>query len=154
MAKLKPTQAQVQLHLQLYDLRREARLREAREWYLRHFFPQTSEEAQRMAPPGSREDAFLRMVLSYWDQACLLLVYGLLHEELFFRTTNEFFLVWERFKPFIPGARKAFRNPHLSENLEKVTARYEKWAERQAPGFLDALRGYMNLSRQAGGAER
>jgi len=31
------------------------------------------------------------MVLSYWEQACALLNYGLLHEDLFFQTSGEFF---------------------------------------------------------------
>ena len=29
----KPTNEQAQLHLQVYDLRREARLRQARDWF-------------------------------------------------------------------------------------------------------------------------
>ena len=69
MAKGKPTVAQAQLQLQLYDLRREARIRQAREWYLQSFFPETLEDLQRLAPPGSQENASMRMVVSYWDQA-------------------------------------------------------------------------------------
>ena len=140
MAKKKPTTAQVQLHLQLYDLRREARLRQAREWFLKNYFVATPEDMQRLAPPGSQEDASLRMMISYWDQACLLLEYGLLHEELFFQTTNEFFFVRERLKPLAPVFRQFFRNPHLSENLEKASQRYEKWAERLAPGYVAVIR--------------
>ena len=85
----------------------------------------------------------MRMVVSYWDQACLLLRYGLLHEELFFQTTNEFFFVWERIKPLAPAFRKMLRNPHLSENLERASERYEKRAERQAPGYIEAICRYV-----------
>jgi hypothetical protein len=31
------------------------------------------------------------MVLGYWEQACALLNHGLLHEQLFFETSGEFF---------------------------------------------------------------
>ncbi len=152
MAKGKPTPAQAQLHLQLYDLRREARMRQAREWFIANFFPASPEDSQRLAPPGSQEHAFMRMVLSYWDQACILLNYGLLHEELFFQTSGEFFVVWERIKPVVPVYRQQFRNPHMSENLEKAAQRFQKWMERRAPGHLDMLRQYLLQFRKADAA--
>ena len=33
----KPTYEQAQLHLQVYDLRREARLRQARDWFFKNY---------------------------------------------------------------------------------------------------------------------
>ena len=123
MPKGKPTAAQAQLHLQIYDLRREARMRQAREWYIQNYFPTSFEEAGRLTPPGSQENAFTRMVISYWDQNCFLLNYGLLHEELFFQTSGEFFQVWDRVKPLMPVLRQQFRNPHMFSNLEKEIGR-------------------------------
>ena len=38
------THEQVNLMLRLYDIRREPRLREARDWYMTHFTPATPEE--------------------------------------------------------------------------------------------------------------
>ena len=152
MAKGKPTVAQAQLQLQLYDLRREARIRQAREWYLENFFPETMEDLQRLAPPGSQENVSMRMVVSYWDQACLLANYGLLHEDLFFLTGGEFFRVWERIEPVVGAMRQGFRNPHMFSNLEKAAQRYKKWSERRAPGSLDAMRQYMQQSRKAAAA--
>lgn len=145
----KPTFAHAQLQLQLYDLRREPKLRAAREWFLEKFFPESPEEAQRMAPPGSQENAYLRMVVSYWENACQLLNCGLLHEDLFFQTTNEFFFVWERLKPGVPEARKAFRNPRMWFYIEAASRRYEKWVNRHAPGHLEVLRGWMQQVRAA-----
>ncbi len=149
MAKRRPTHAQVKLHLQLYDLRREARMRQAREWFVEKYSPTTPEEAQRLAPPGSQENAFLRMVLSYWEQACFLLNSGLLHEELFFLTANEFFFVWQRIEAGVSRIRQALKNPHMFEELEKAARRYEKWAERRAPGYLEAARQFMEGQKQA-----
>ena len=63
----RPTPTQARLHLQLYDLRREARLRQARDWFLQNYFPKEPEDMLRLAPPGSPENASMRMVLSYWD---------------------------------------------------------------------------------------
>ena len=87
----KPTQEQAQLHLQVYDLRREAKLRHARDWFFKNYVVNTIEDAMRIAAPGTEEGALASMVLGYWEQSCALLNYGLLHEDLFFETSGEFF---------------------------------------------------------------
>src|SRR5262245_61617510 len=94
----KPTFEQAQLHLQVYEQRREARMREARDWFFNNYFAETIDEALRLGPPGTQNGNFVMMVFSYWDQACALLNYGLLHEDLFFETNNEFYGVWDRVK--------------------------------------------------------
>jgi hypothetical protein len=55
---------QVNLMLRLYDIRREPRLREARDWYMSHFNPKSPEEVMTLCPPGSQENAFMRLVFS------------------------------------------------------------------------------------------
>jgi hypothetical protein len=104
-----PTYEQAQLQLKLYDLRRETRLRQARDWYFQNYFADTLDEAMRVAPMGTEAGTFFMMVVSYWDQACAYLNYGLLHEDLFFETSGEFFGVWERLKPSIAEGRKRWR---------------------------------------------
>ncbi len=145
----KPTNAQAQLQLQLYDLRREAKLRQAREWFTQNYFVDSLEDGNRIAPPGSQEGTYAMMVLTYWDQACALLNHGLLHEELFFETAGEFFAVWERVKPVVPAIREKYRMNHFLANLEKATQRFEKWAEKRSPGALDAMRQYTQQMRSA-----
>jgi len=49
----KPTHEQAQLHLQVYDLRREARLRQARDWFQQNYHAETIDEAMRIAPMGT-----------------------------------------------------------------------------------------------------
>ena len=51
----KPTHEQAQLHLQVYDLRREARLRQARDWFQQNYYAETLEEAMRIAPMGTEK---------------------------------------------------------------------------------------------------
>lgn len=140
MAKKKPTAAQAQLQLQLYDLRREAKMREAREWFLENYFAETLEEALRLTPLGSRESAYARMVTTYWDMACALLDYGLLHEQLFFETTGEFAAVWQRLEAIVPALRERYGNPHLYEHLEKTGRRYETWMKKRAPRWAEENR--------------
>jgi hypothetical protein len=138
----KPTFEQAQLHLQVYDQRREARLRQARQWFMKNFFADSLDEAMKIAPMGSDEGQYFMMVVSYWDQACALLNYGLLNEQLFFETTGEFFGVWERVKPTVPEARRRFVNKDFLGNLEKTAQRFEAWAESRNPGQIAAMRQF------------
>ncbi len=143
----KPTNQQAQLHLQVYDLRRETRLRQARDWFQQNYVAETFEDAMRIAPPGTENGAFLGMVIGYWEQACALLNYGLLHEALFFETSGEFFGVWESLKPIVPQFRERFSDKNLLKNLERAAQRYEKWAERRSPGHIAAMRQFMQQAR-------
>jgi len=139
----KPTHEQAQLQLQLYDLRREAKLRQARDWFTKNYFADSLDEAMRIAPMGSENGAFFMMVLSYWDQACALLNYGLLHEDLFFETSGEFFFVYERLRPSLAEGRKRFGNPDFMANLEKAALRFEEWTEQRTPGYIASMRQMM-----------
>ena len=136
----KPTHEQAQLNLQLYEERREARLRQARDWFFRNYFVDNLDDAMRIAAPGTEGGTFVMMVFGYREQACALLNYGLLHEDLFFETSGEFFGVWERIKPTIQEGRERFKNKLFLAHLEKAANRYEVWAEARTPGHIAAMR--------------
>jgi hypothetical protein len=142
-----PTHEQAQLHLQVYEMRREAKLRQARDWYFKNYFVESFDDSMRVAAPGTENGALAMMVLSYWEQACALLNYGLLHEDLFFETSGEFFGVWELVKPTIPQGREKFANKQFLAHLEKAAQRYETWIERRSPGHLAAMRQFMKQMR-------
>ena len=143
----RPTHEQAQLHLQIYDLRREARLRQGRDWFFKNYFVDNLDDAMRIAAPGTEPGALAMMVLSYWEQACALLNYGLLHEGLFFETSGEFFGVWELVKPIVPQARERFVNKQFLANLEKAAQRYEAWIESRSPGHIAGMRQFMKQMR-------
>jgi hypothetical protein len=138
-----PTHEQAELQLKIFDLRREARLRQARDWFAKNYFPTSLDDAMRIAPMGTDAGTSFMMVVSYWDQACAYLNHGLLHEDLFFETNGEFFFVWERVKPTIEEGRKRFANPLFLGHLEKAAKRFETWIEAKAPGHLEAMRQMM-----------
>jgi hypothetical protein len=143
----KPTHEQAQLHLQVYEMRREAKLRQARDWYFKCYFVDTWEDSMRIAAPGTENGALVMMVLSYWEQACALLNYGLLHEGLFFETSGEFFGVWERVKPVVPQGRELFKNKIFLANMEKAAQRFEAWMESRSPGHIAGMRQWMKQMR-------
>lgn len=143
----KPTYEQAQLHLQLYDLRRETRLREARDWLQANWHAETVEDAWRIAAPGTDGGRFFGMVIGYWEQACALLNYGLLHEDLFFSTSGEFFGLWEALKPVVPGIRKQMASNDFLANVEKAAKRYEEWSEKRSPGHVAVMREFMKQAQ-------
>lgn len=142
-----PTYEQGDLQIKLFDLRREAKLRQARDWFQKNYHATNFQEAMKVAPMGTEAGAFYMMVVSYWDQLAAYLNHGLLNEDLLFETTGEFFFVWERIKPSIPEGRKVFQNPLYAANLEKMANRYEEWTNKRAPGSIDAMR---NMMKQMG----
>ena len=143
----KPTYEQAQLHLQLYEQRREAKLRQARDWFAQNYFPETFEDAMKIAAPGTEAGIHFGMVTGYWEQACALLNYGLLHEDLFFETSGEFFMVWERLNPVVAEGREKFVYKQFLAHVEQAAQRYETWIEKRSPGHIAAMRQFMKTMR-------
>ncbi|MCX7919909.1 MAG: hypothetical protein N3A72_09970 [bacterium] len=127
MAKAKYEDAR--LLLQLYDLRREALLRRARQWFLTQFSAYNWEEYQRKYLPGSEEERMIRMVTSYWNMAASIVRAGAIDQQLFFQNNAEMLQVWEKVKPWIEGARMEIRPSYL-QTLESVVADYTEWLEK------------------------
>ena len=92
------------------------------------------------------------MVFSYWEQACALLNYGLLHEGLFFETSGEFFGVWERVRPIIEEGRRRFANKQFLAHMEQAAKRFESWIETRSPGHVAAMREFSQQMRSRAGA--
>ena len=82
-------------------------------------------------------------MFSYWEQACAFLKHGLLHEDLFFENSGEFFGVWELVKGIVPQGRERFANKQFLANLEAAARRYESWIESRSPGHIAAMRQFM-----------
>ncbi len=136
----RPDHHDAELLLRLYDLRREEKLRQAREWFIREFWAESFEDFQRKTPPGTKENDYFRMVVSYWDMAASIVNQGLINEEFFFENTTEFWPVWAKIKPMTPAAREMRKNPNLWKNLETLAEKYEKWMAGRAPQALEAFR--------------
>jgi len=139
------------LILRLYELRREEKLRQAREWFAANCVASTLEELQRIAPSGSRENAYVRMVTSYWEMAASLVTSGVLNQELFFQSNGELLFVWERIRLVVPAFREFNKNPHAYHNLEKVANLYIGWMEANGP---EAYSAFQRMVRTAGAGER
>jgi hypothetical protein len=135
-----PDHHDAELLLRLYDLRREEKLRQARDWLIREFQADSMDDFYRRFPVGSRENDFFRMAVSYWDMAASIANHGLIKEEFFFESTEEFWTVWEKIKHLAPEGRAMFSNPYIWNNLEVLAQKYEKWMDARAPGAMALFR--------------
>jgi hypothetical protein len=106
------------LIMQLYDLRREATMREARNWFI-SFFPESVEDIiKTMIDPAT--SAYYRMVTTYWDMAAGFVTHGAIDEEMFLDGNGECWVVFAKIQPFLNGVRGILENPNYLKNLEKL----------------------------------
>jgi hypothetical protein len=119
----KATATDAQLVMQLYDLRREAEMRKARNWWIGEFWPQSADDFMKVAgAAGSQENNWLRQVSAYWSMAASFVLHGALSEELFIQpaVSGEMFLLFAKVHPFLKEVREKMGDPQLFGNIEKV----------------------------------
>lgn len=114
-------------------------MREARSWFVANFKPKTMAELQELCPPGSENNARMRMVITYWDMASSLVASGILNPELFFVNNRECLLVWLRVSRVIPEMRAAYKEPMFWKNLESVADQFTEWLNKNSPGSFEAF---------------
>lgn len=106
------------LILKLYDLRREKKMRKARNWIF-GFNPKNADEYwQTMMDPDV--GGYLRMVVSYWDMAAAMVNHGAIDADLFNETAGEHMMIFAKLEPILGELRERFQNPKALANLEKV----------------------------------
>ena len=136
---MKATYDDAKLILQLYEMRREPRLREARKWFTASFKPKSYDDFLAMCPPGSEPNASYRMVTTYWEMVASFLTSGVLNAELFYQSGRELLFVWERVRDIVPAIREAYNHPRELKNLEEAATAYIAWWNAHAPGAYDAF---------------
>ncbi|MGB7762590.1 MAG: hypothetical protein WBL61_22340 [Bryobacteraceae bacterium] len=105
------------LILKLYDLRREATMRKARDWYFVNFNPESIEDVTKVM--FTEHGAYARMVWSYWDMAAALVNHGAISLDLFTDTNGEYIGVFTKIEPFLAEMRANF-GPKYLINLERL----------------------------------
>ena len=106
------------LILKLYDLRREEKMREARNWIFS--FNPTSVDDYWTTMMDPQVGGYLRMVTSYWDMAASLVNHGAIDAEMFNDTVGEHIFVFAKIQPLLAELRERFQNPKAFQHLEKV----------------------------------
>ncbi|HYV03886.1 MAG TPA: hypothetical protein VFB82_04845 [Blastocatellia bacterium] len=137
------------LILTLYELRREEKLREARDWFATQFFPESIEDFKTIFAPGSPHNTHFRMVVSYWDMAASFAVAGALNADLLLESSGELCLVWAKLEKFISQLREESRLPEYLQNIEAVIKMVE-WAPDRVKWLQKRFAVFRTQAAQAG----
>src|SRR5688500_19661453 len=103
--------------LKLYELRGEARMREARAWFFSEFAPRSGRDIVRLMMSGERQSASYRMVASHWETAASFVVNGGIDERLFLEGNSEHVVVYAKLQPFLAEARELMGEDRKSTRL-------------------------------------
>lgn len=135
--------------LKLYEMRSEARMREARAWFFTEFAPQSGKDIVRLMLSGERQSASYRMVASHWETAASFVNNGGIDEKLFLDGNSEHVVVFAKLQPFLNEVREAIGEPDYLSNLERLVMRVPdveqklenrrkllaRWAQKQDESF-------------------
>jgi len=155
----KPTHADAELLLHLYEVRRDPELRRARQWFLTEFKVAAWQEIKARYLTHTEEDRWFRMTTSYWEMVGTLVNRGALNPELFFDHTGEDIVTWERCKAWIAEARADIRPTYLYQ-FERLVAAHQAFRKRTIEAFQQngapraSGSGPARAKRRAAGARR
>jgi hypothetical protein len=125
----KATPADAEVIIKLYDLRREAEMRKARNWWLVTFWPESVDDVYKIGMAfGSQENNWLRQVGGYWEMAASMVLHGAVSEELFMEPSfcGEMFFIFSKVNPFLKELREKFNSPTMFANVEQLINRTQK----------------------------
>ena len=106
------------LILKLYDLRREATMREARQW-MAYFNPESAQDV--LDALMGEHSAHFRQVVSYWDMAAALVLSGAIDGQMFDDANAEHLFYFAKIEPFLEEVRsKLGPASRLAPNLERL----------------------------------
>ncbi len=113
-------QTDIMAILKLYELRRDEKMRESRQWYFSEFAPQTAMDIIALYRGGERASANFRMITSYWDMASSFVLNGAIDEKIFLDANTEHIFVFAKIQPFLAEIRQMFGEDDYLINLETL----------------------------------
>ena len=133
------TYEDVNLLLRLYEMRREEKMRQARDYFLGQFNPDSVDEFKQMCPHGTKENAHFRQFITYWEMVASFITAGVLNENLFFQSGREMLVAYERVKPMLGDMRAMYQDPTYLLNLEQVGEHYIEFMKKKGPDTYEAF---------------
>jgi hypothetical protein len=131
--------------IELYKMRGEAKMREARKWFMTEFNPTSAAEIAQLLLSGEEESANYRMITSHWNMACSFVNNGGIDEKVFQDSNTEHIVVYAKMRPFLNEIREMFgesnyllqletlvlKVPNVETILENRQRLFERWAKKK-----------------------
>lgn len=111
---------QAELILKLYDLRREAVMREARSYIGGEFLPSSAEELLQIVNSGGKHGAFVLQVYGYWDMVAAFVHNGALSAKLVYDTCQEMYFQYAKIQPWLAEFREKMNLPEWMISIEQL----------------------------------
>jgi hypothetical protein len=124
MSRENPDYHDADLLLRVYDMRREAVLRQAREALNRDFWPASYEEVKAVQQREHPLNAAYRQVATYWEMVYGLVRHGVVHPDFFLETNGEGLLLFAKLEAHLARLR-ADGSPTTLANSEWVARETE-----------------------------
>lgn len=140
LTKEYPDHHDAEIILQLYDLRREAVMRESRAAIYSRFRPANVDEAIAVLKQDHPLNAALRQVVGYWEMVYGMMKWGILHADFALESTGEGMVLYAKIEPYLAEVR-AQKTGVQFNNAEWVATHSEagrKLMERLRPRFAPA----------------
>ena len=134
---------QAELILKLYDLRREAVMREARNYVGGEFQPKSAAEFVKIVSQGGKETGYVLQVYGYWDMVSAFVALGALTERLVYDTCQEMYFQYAKIQGYLKEFRELMNLPEFLCSIEKVIESSAKGRKRVA-----AMRANMERIQQ------
>src|SRR5262245_22095403 len=126
--KNKPNHADAQLVLRLYDLRREAVMRESRKT-MAAWVPKSYEDLKEVTQLAHPSNAAWRQVSSYYEMAFGFARHGVVPADFLAENTGEGLLLFAKIEPHLKRFRKEV-SPTAFRNAEWIVKKSEVARER------------------------
>lgn len=110
--------------LRVYELRREAVMRDSRHAVNTKFWPRSFEEVQAVMKLDHPLNAAFRQVTTYWEMVYGMARHGVVHAEFLLESNGEGLLLLARMKPFLQPYREA-TSPRSLQNAEWIATNTE-----------------------------
>ena len=123
---------QAELILKLYELRREAVMREARSYVGGDFLPASASEFVEIVSAGGKHTGYVLQVYGYWDMVAAFVQHGALEEGLVYDTCQEMYFQYAKIQPYLMEFRNRMNLPEFLISIERVVEGSKRGRERLA----------------------
>ncbi|HEY0928841.1 MAG TPA: hypothetical protein VGE27_02885 [Gemmatimonas sp.] len=131
-----PDHHDAELVLKLYELRREAVMRDSRSQVITKFLPTSFEDVVAITKADHPLNAAFRQVSTYWEMTYAMAKHGVIHTDFMLESNGEGLLLFSRIEPWLEEYRtqvnaNGFRNAEwVATNSEMGRAIAERFRKR------------------------
>ncbi len=124
MSKSAPDHQDAELVLKIYDLRREAVMRESRDAINRDFWPRNEADALAILQLEHPLNRAYRQTSTYWEMVYGMARHGVVHPEFLLESNGEGLFLFAKVQPYLAKIREA-TSPRAFQKAEWIATQID-----------------------------